>query len=369
MASVIDKMLGLAAAKSANIKSQADAEIANQQATYAPDYMRLTNENLAADIPYKQAQTQHTKALTSKVPAEIQQLLAQAFYQRMEGKYIPTKYNLEQQRVNQSQAELNQVSKYRGSYAKALADAQDIKNKYGDQSPEFRNALDYANRVATGASTSGGRSGGPNYVDPKTGKEYAQLTTAQKTRLEKGLSANLALAKDMPKVVASITPYLGAQGQGNYVTDTALSYAGLADEKIEKRLADYRDSSNKVIENVERAMNGLGVNITDQATRNLQRVLAPNKYDSPKSYGMRVNTYVEDLMQRARDQAELLRKGIPLDPKEQIITLVPEGNEGAQTINLQGATPELSSPSQETASPQMTSAAERAAAILQKRKK
>lgn len=106
MGNITEDLIALAHAQAQNIGLQQEnvaRQIANK---FAPQMNEMKMRTAEKQLPNIEAQTQLRRAQTTKVPAEIQHLLAQAMLSQQSAKYMPQEVGIKQENADTSRGNL-----------------------------------------------------------------------------------------------------------------------------------------------------------------------------------------------------------------------------------------------------------------------
>ena len=132
MAGLFDVILDVANRKGKNVLQGAQAAKISEELPYLGEYYRSRNEDLAAGIPLKQAQTRHFDAETSLTPAKMAQLQALAGLQNAEAMFMPREVAVKEMNARTSAGELG-LNQQRYSPDRLKLSDEDTRSKITDR--------------------------------------------------------------------------------------------------------------------------------------------------------------------------------------------------------------------------------------------
>lgn len=295
MAGLFDVILDVANRKGKNLLQGAQVDMTRNQAAkigeelpFLADYYRTRNEDQAAGIPLKQAQTRHFDAETSLTPAKMAQLQALAGLQNAEAMFMPTRYDIE--RMN---AETNRQ--------KAMNPRNGITIGVDENGQQ---------RIQIGGPARG--TAGATYFNPETGEYTTSLTTPNQTAAQKSLSAITSIKSGLNDIVKDISPYLGFFG--NLKRKGAHEISNLTGF-TPKTYADYLSALTKTQIKIDQLMGSIQLPRIKESLELVKGILDPNKF-SPGEYQAKIKGLQQALAEEEKKHKENLRKGINVNPQK-----------------------------------------------------
>lgn len=305
---------------------QSDAELQAIQAAYAPESYQAANALKRAEA--------------MKVPYQIQDLESQVTHRNMLNQYMPIDYKIRAANLALGQDRLDWAKNqenYRSPYGKALRDFEYIKQKYGETSPQavqFKSYLDSqgsrngisvfdanGNPLVQIGGSSGAKGGGATYLNQATGEITSQPTAQIKSRLQKAAISNPQVVKNMRKIIAPISNYLGWQGKAKHGIQEIINSAS---GRFSNPIGDYNAAIDNINASAELLLNQFGLNVTDKSTENMASIMMPRKNDSPQSYERRILSHIEDEINRQKTTRNALTNGITV--REPNVNLLNKSN-------------------------------------------
>ena len=178
---------------------------------------------------------------------------------------------------------------------------------------------------------------GSSYFDSNTGEWKTVPTTAEQTRLQRGVVGSEILKEAFPKLITAFSPYFGLEGKLKLAKDKYDVFLGGATPEQTKRIADYDHAlTGGLIGGAEGLMGTYGLQSTNHALRETKKILEPHLLDSDATYQGRINNELTALAERQRIQSESMRtipgyKGEDPDLKPELPLNIPNPQTLPQT--------------------------------------
>lgn len=301
-------MLALANAQGKNIKQ-------NTENYYLP-------QEKEAAIGLKQGQL-------AEIPQKILLAAATQRLREEQTRRMAGLMNLDKIKQAQGLREL-QAPNYQNNYAKALYDTELIKQQYGVNSPEYRQAQMNLSRMAagnsmemydpatgklifrsgkggSGSSTMGGAKEGETFVD-ENGVVRSRPTRAVTTRLQQQVIGEKAIEAGIDNIITDIGGYLGYK-KGNLIWDKLNTQF---DDLEHTDLANYEAAMASLKLRAEGLIRAAGLNVTDLATQLMMDVVHPSLMTNEKTYRARIHRTLDYLRKQQEAASESLAQGIPV---------------------------------------------------------
>ena len=150
---------------------------------------------------------------------------------------------------------------------------------------------------------------GQYYVDQKTGQTRQAPTTANVNYLQRAVVSSDFLKNVLPEIAKGYEPYMGASGHALLALDAVRNYLGFGSPESIKRIGLYETAKSDVDFGTEVAMKAFGLTSTEHNAKLTRNIIEPRKYETSKTYDIRVSNELSKLASRQARYQEILESG------------------------------------------------------------